>query len=775
MLALLLPILIDTTGGVHHGRSRSLDVPPPRIEVEVAIDGRLDEPVWQQASRLTGFSRYAPTDDQPADDSTEVLVWYSPNAIHFGIRAWAEPGSVHATLADRDKIYSDDYIGIFLGTFNDGRQAVVFAANPLGIQGDGIVVENGQGGGGFGGNQVGREATDINPDFVFQSKGRVTDYGYEIEIRIPFKSLRFQSADPQTWGLQVLRRVQSRGYEYCWAPARRAAPSYLAQSGHLTGLTGMHRGLVLDVNPVVTQQVTGAPGAGGYRYDRQDPNVGFNARWGITNTLTLNGTVKPDFAEVESDAGQLVTDPRQALFFPEKRPFFLEGSEQFNTPGNLIYTRRILSPTVAAKLAGRVGRTSIAYLGAVDDDIGSTSGHHPIFNILRVTRNLSPGARVGMVYTDREDGRASNRVFAVDSRVVFAGIYSASFQGGMSQTIRPGLPALSGPMWRATLNRTGHTIGARWDISGLHQEFRTQSGFIGRPAIVHANLDHSVAVYGGANSVIRRASLDVVLDGTWGYQNFFSGQGAYEQKLHFNGNVALGGGWALGASVLFEDYAYDPAIYAGYAIERHQGAVIDTIPFVGTPHLKNLDYVLTASTPQFRHFSLSGFVLWGRDENFFEWAGADIAWLNLGADFRPTPRIRLNGSVNGQWYHRPSDHTTVGRGRIPRLKLEYQVSRAIFVRIVGQYEATEQDSLRDDSRSNDPLLIRDGTGTYVRALGYTRNRIQADWLFSYLPSPGTVIYLGYGSLMTESDPFKFNRLIRQQDGFFVKMSYLFRV
>jgi hypothetical protein len=208
----LLALALAGPGEAYDGRARQLQVAPPRLEAEVRIDGVLDEAAWAQAARLTGFSRYAPTDDAVADDSTVVLVWYSPSAIHFGIRAFAEPGSVHATLADRDKMYSDDYIGIFLGTFNDGRQATVFASNPLGVQGDGVMVESGRStGGGFGALAVGREPPDINPDFVFESKGRVTDHGYEIEIRIPFKTLRYQQADTQSWGFNVLRKVQSRG------------------------------------------------------------------------------------------------------------------------------------------------------------------------------------------------------------------------------------------------------------------------------------------------------------------------------------------------------------------------------------------------------------------------------------------------------------------------------------------------------------------------------------------------------------------------------------
>jgi hypothetical protein len=160
------------------------------VEAEIVVDGRLDEEAWRGAAVLTGFSRYAPDDGVPADDSTEVLVWYSPAAIHFGIRAYAQPGTVNATLADRDRIYSDDYIGIFLATFDDGKQATVFAVNALGVQGDGILVERGvTSGGSFSGLQNGREPTDVAPDYVFDSKGRITDNGFEVEIRIPLKSL----------------------------------------------------------------------------------------------------------------------------------------------------------------------------------------------------------------------------------------------------------------------------------------------------------------------------------------------------------------------------------------------------------------------------------------------------------------------------------------------------------------------------------------------------------------------------------------------------------
>src|SRR5215216_893094 len=166
---------------IYNGRAGRLDVRPPRLDAELVVDGTLDEAVWAKAALLTGFSQFTPVDGVAARDSTEVLVWYSASAIHFGIRAFEAHGAVHATLADRDKIAADDYVQILLGTFNDGRQASVFAVNPLGVQSDGALVETGStSGNGFNNAVVRREAADLRPDFVFESKGRLTDYGYEI-------------------------------------------------------------------------------------------------------------------------------------------------------------------------------------------------------------------------------------------------------------------------------------------------------------------------------------------------------------------------------------------------------------------------------------------------------------------------------------------------------------------------------------------------------------------------------------------------------------------
>ncbi len=792
LLPFLLAALVPGAAlAANSGRARELSVAVPRLEAEITVDGVLDEPAWEQAARLTDFSDYAPVDGRPAEDATEVRVWYSPHAIHFGIRAHAAAGSVRATLANRDNIDADDSIQIFLSTFNDGRQAVVFGMNPLGVQADGALAEGTrQQGGGFSGLVGGREETDLNPDYVYDSKGRLTDYGYELEVRIPFKTLRYQGADVQDWGIHVIRKVQSRGHEDSWAPAVLSGTSFLGQAGTLKGLTGLRRGLVLDLNPVVTAKADGARHADtGWRYGAGAPEFGGNVRWGVTPNLTMNGTINPDFSQVEADAGQFVFDPRSALFFPEKRPFFLEAIELFDTPNRLIYTRRIVSPLGAAKLTGKLSGTTIATLFAVDDQATSVAGAgHPIIGLARIQRDIGNGSRAAFVYTDRADGVFSNRVFASDARFAFRQLYSVQLQAAASRTagaVSPGPGAAGGgqpdrgrlaPLWDTGVDRNGRYYGFRYTFRGISPDFRASNGLVQRGDLVQVAADNRVSVYGPSEAFLQRFTTDVVLDGIWAYDQFRAGGPMLERKLHVNNNARLRGGWSAGWSWLMETFAFDPKLYAGYAVEHPGPDGPAYVPLTGLPSLGNFDYVLTVGTPEYARFSASAFMVWGRDENFFEWSRADILFAQLGADWRPTEQLRISPGYQTQQYKRFSDGSTVGVRKIPRLKVEYQLSRAVFVRAIGEYDANRQDALRDDSRTGLPIVVRNpATGVYEQQPAFERNRFRLDWLFSYQPTPGTVFFIGYGSTLTEPQGLKFRNLQRLNDGFFVKLSYLFRM
>ncbi len=764
----------------YDGRAGSLDVEPPRIDQSIDVDGAFSEPAWKQAAVLSGFSRYAPVDGEPADYDTRVLVWYSPAAMHFGIRASAPTGTVRATLADRDRIQSDDHVIIFLSTYDDGRQALVFGVNPLGVQLDGSLAEGTRGsGGGFTGLAGGRETPDLSPDFVFQSKGRVTAGGYDVEVRIPFKSIRYQSQAQQDWGIHVTRLIPQQGIEDSWAPAKRDAASFLGQSGRLKNLTDLRRGLVLDLNPVATAKLDGLDGPRGWSYDASRPEVGMNLRWGITPNLTMNGAVNPDFSQVESDAGQFSFDPRQALFFPEKRPFFLDGIEQFATPNNLIYTRRVVAPLAAAKITGKVtGRTNVAFLSAIDDEsLSATGADHPVFNILRVQQDVGARSRAALVYTDRIDGRRSNRVIGSDARLVWKDIYSLTMQGAVSRTADGGHVS-SAPLWQGVLARTGRRFGLRYTVRGVDPDFRAAAGFISRTGIASGNFNHQVITYGKPGSVMERWSSDIVLDGTWQYDELMAGHSSQDRKLHFNNNFTLRGGWRLGGSVLIETFGYDKALYSNYFLGRDTAAGMEFVPYPDGPRLPNLDYVFSATTPQRAGVELDALVLWGKDENFYEWSSADIVFLNVGAAWKPTDKLRVDGRYQLQSFRRRTDGSLVGIRRIPRVKAEYQISRPIFVRFVGEYNSDWQDDLRDDSRTNLPIYIRNAaTGEFERAATAYLKSFRADWLFSYQPTPGTVLFAGYGNTLAnpeDLDP-RGTRLRRTQDGFFLKLSYLFRL
>jgi len=773
---------------VYNGRDRKLNVQVPRIEVDATIDGSLNEPAWAQAAVLTGFSQFQPVDGRPATDSTAVLVWYSATAIHFGVRAYEAHGAVNANLLDRDKIFSDENIQILLGTFNDGRQAMVFAVNPLGIQADGTLNEGtgSRGGGGFGSTAASaREQADLSANFVFESKGRVTDFGYQVEIRIPFKSLRYQSKDVQDWGINVVRQVQHLGAEDTWAPASRAAASFLAQSGRLVGLKELHRGVVVDVIPeVVTRSLGAETETGEWDYRRDGPQVGGNVRWGVTNNLTLNGTVNPDFAQVEADVTAIQYDPRAAVGYPERRPFFLEGIENFSTPSNLIYTRRVVKPDGAVKLTGKVAGTNLAFLTAVDDRTTSLAwanaatqpdADRPFYNVLRATRDLGGSSRVGLVYTDKIDGSYYNRVFGLDGRFVFKKIYTVRGQVAGSTT-RLGSVTTHAPLWNATFDRQGRNFWMTYAISATDPDFRAASGFLSRTGIVNASFNHRYTILAKAKeSLIQSSTFGIQPSFTWQYTQFVNGKSWQDAKLHFNENIVFRGGWRAGASLLIERFGYDDQLYAAYRLLEPTASGYDTIPFTGVGRLDNLDYVVSFGTPQLKRFSADFFAVWGQDENFYEWASADILNLSANVSVRPIEKLRVDAGYQHIEYNRKTNGSTVGIRKIPRLKVEYQIARPMFFRVVGQYDAEQQAALYDDSRTYYAIMRPLRNGTYGQDLGFTRNDLRVDWLFSYQPTPGTVMFAGYGSSYVGPEHLRFREMQRTQDGFFVKMSYLFRL
>lgn len=774
--ALLALGLVQDTALVFSGRAGCTEVRVPRIEAAIKVDGVLDEPVWDQAARLTDFSQFQPVDGRPAEEPTEVLVWYAPDAIHFGIRARELHGNVvRATRANRDNIASEDHVQILLDSYNDRRLAFLFGVNALGVQQDGTRSDQFAGGaggrsatgGGFSGMNPLEGTVDLNPDYVFESRGRLVDGGYDVEIRIPFKSLRYQEGAEQTWGLNVLRRVQHSGFQDTWAPAVRANASFLGQSGTLAGLHDLRRGLVLEVTPTATGRLNGsrAP-AGGWDY-ADAGEVGADVRWGIRQNLTLNGTVNPDFSQVEADVGQVTLNERFALFFPEKRPFFLDGLELFDTPNQLIYTRRIVAPVGGLKLAGKLGRANVAAMAVADDESHSwRGGRTPLFGVARVRSDLGRSSTLGGVLTTREDGGEYSRLAGADLRIYHSKLYFLELQAAQSWTDSAGR-GRSGPLLQAMWDRTGRGWGFNYSVKAIAPDFSAAAGFVNRTGTIEASAFNRLSFYGAPGAPVETWGAFFGVTRLWRWSD--PGAGPVEGSESAFPSANLRGGWRLGGSVTRTFFSYEPVFYQGFTVERRAGTAVDTAAFTLPGPERNLwSGTMNLTTPTYRRFSATVGLGWGETALFREAAPGRNFTITGIVELRPTDALRGTFQFTRLALSRARDGSRHSTETIPRLKVEYQVSRSLFLRFIGQYAAREATPLRD--RDGHPILVNG-----VRDQGSRSNEFRMDWLFSYRPVPGTLLYLGYGAALAEPDQFRFRDLTRTADGFFGKVSYLFRM
>ena len=698
-----------------------------------------------------------------------MLVWYSPDAIYFGVRAFEPHGAVRATLADRDKVSSDDNVEILLDTYNERNRALVFIVNALGVQADGTKSE---GGGFIPGSNVMPGQNDLSADYLWESKGRITDEGYEVEIRIPFGSLRYPTASTQDWGIQIQRNVQHSGYQITWTETRKAAASFIDQEGSLVGLTGMRHGQTVQLNPELTNTATGGPlggdgpDAGDWHYEN-DPRLGGNVRWAMGSNFVLNGTVKPDFSQVEADATQIAADERFALFYAERRPFFVEGADQFNVPNTLVYTRRVVRPDAAVKLTGKVGRTDVAVLSALDDPATTADGSRPFVGIVRLRRGIGTQSTAGVLYSDRSGGGRDNHLGGADVHWVFGGLYYAQFQGALSVTREEGA-STTAPMWEASVDRTGRSYGFHYSLNGLGDGFAADNGFVQRTNVVNVGVANRFTLYGAPGALAERYNTFVHGTALWRYDDFFAGRSLLEDQVSMNNEVTLRGGWSVGVSPTLSSYAFDPADY----VDLFSGLLAAPAPFRPSDRLTTLTTRWSVSTPQFARFAASVGLTTGRDVDFLETSRIHRTDWNASVDVRPTQQLRVGATYRSSRFTRASDHARTQSTRIPRLRVEYQVTRAVFLRVVAQYTATERAELRDP-RTGSVLLRRTAPGVYAPTAASASNELRADWLFSFRPTPGTVLFLGYGNTMREPEPLRFERLHRTEDAFFVKVSYLF--
>ncbi len=728
----------------------------PRIDAVVEVDGNLDEPAWSQAARLGGFSQYRPVDSRPAEEQTEVLVWYSPTALHFGIIARdRDPGSIRATLAERDNLSRDDTVSIYLDTFNDRRRAFFFGVNPLGAQEDGVLSEGAFNPGTMWGGNI-----DRNPDYHFDSKGRLTEEGFIVEVRIPFKSLRYPGTGAQKWGLNILRKVQRTGYEDTWTDTRRASSSFLAQAGAIDGLHDLKRGVVTEVQPFTTTASNGRVDAGGaFTRDKLAFEPGVNLRLGFTST-SIDATINPDFSQVESDASQVTQNERFALFYAEKRPFFLEGIELFATPNQLVYTRQIVNPLAGAKYSGKIGSFGFAYLAAKDE---SPKGD-AFFNVARLRRDLGKNSLAGFTYTDRTTSSGYNRVAAADARIVFAKLYYVQGQIGQSWTGQNGASA-SAPVWLAEFDRTGRAWGFNYKLTGFGRAFTALAGYVPRNNIVNFHATNRFSLYGARGALIEQFTVFFGPERIWKY-GWVPGLSPIEGSDGGHMSLQMRGGWTAQSRFSRNFVRFEPGEYAGYEIWSPEGGLQIFTPIRGLSGM--MSGSVSLSTPMYR-FANGQVEVERSDVAIFPEAAAGRETRVTGTvALRPTGSIRIEATTTYSLISRKGNGSEFARTFIPRVKAEYQPKRSLFFRVIAEYRDEREDSLFAPLAGT--LLVVNGRPSFA-----TRFRgLRTDWLVSFEPTPGTVAFFGYGSSLEADPAFARTRLKRASDGFFVKLAYLVR-
>ncbi len=408
----------------------------------IIVDGEFDDPGWRGAAKATNFSERFPEEKaKPKVDDIYVLVTYDEMHLYLAFTIEDDPSAIRTSMRDRDGIWSDDYAGILLDTYGDASWAYFIFANPSGIQGDSKFSSSG--------------GEDDSFDIIYESKSKITDKGYQIEMAIPFRSLRFPDRDEQVWRATFwITHPRDSRRQYTWAAMDRDEPCFLCQYGTLKGIKGIKSGKNIEFLPSVVGSQFGTlnnsddPTAG-FNNEKVDGEIALGVKYNITSNLTTDLALNPDFSQIEADAAQINVNTTFALFFPERRPFFQEGADLFRTFMRTVYSRQINNPIVAAKLTGRFNRTSIAYIGGRDEntpiilpfEVQSAflaTDKKSTTNILRVKHTLKDDSYVGTMLTDRRlDGGGSGTVLGIDGQLRFLKNYKFEWQYSASFTEEP--------------------------------------------------------------------------------------------------------------------------------------------------------------------------------------------------------------------------------------------------------------------------------------------------------------------------------------------------
>lgn len=425
-------ISLFATGSVLRADDAYAPVYHPELKISraagpIKIDGDLSDPGWRGAARASHFFEHNPGNQTKPAVDTEAFITYDDNYLYVAFLCHDKPAEVRASFCERDKVFSDDLVFLTLDTYGEATHAYEIAVNPYGIPGDLLFSP-----------AYGEDATY---DMIYKSAGRITDQGWVAELAVPFSSLRFPDKSEQTWRVDFWRnRPRESRYQYSWAAYDRNEDCWPCQWGTVTGITGIKPSKGFELLPSVVAHESGSLGDNG-RLENGDVkgDFGLGVAYDVSSELKTEATVNPDFSQVESDVAQIDVNSTFALFYPEKRPFFQEGSDLFNTYFTPIYTRSINDPLVAGKMTWREGANSLAFLSGRDEHSviilpfeersEFVENGKSYSNVLRFKRDLGKQSHLGLVATDRRfDDDGSGSLAGIDGQIRLSKSNSFRFQ-----------------------------------------------------------------------------------------------------------------------------------------------------------------------------------------------------------------------------------------------------------------------------------------------------------------------------------------------------------
>lgn len=724
-------------------------LPGPRTFTAVSatgamrVDAQLDEAAWATATPIDVPYEYFPGDNTPAPVRTDCRVTYSGAALYLGCTAYDDnPQRIRANLTDRDDATGDDHITLLVDPFNDQRRAFQFRVNPMGVQMDATYSEL-------------EKTEDFSWDAIWASAGRLTEEGYVVEAAIPFSSLRFPAhSSVQTWGIIVQRTLPRNVVHRLRShPTNRNEACLLCQSDKLTGLQGIRPGRDVELTPTLTTRRsdlrTDFP-AGRLNSGDVEPEFGISGRWGITPNVALNATYNPDFSQVEADVAQLEVNERFAVLYPEKRPFFLEGADFFQTPSRVVFTRSVVEPVGGLKISGKEGRSAFGAFATHDrytsllfpsnQGTGRTLLDEDVSTaVLRYRRDVGASSAVGVVYTGRQGDGYQNHVGGVDGFVQLSPSNFVRFQATRSQSEYPdsvvtgfGQPedGFGGNNLFAQLTHASRNWFASLNLQEVSEDYRADAGFVPRTDLRGGVLQLERAFWGAPGKWYRRLAL-------FGYAERFEDHDGRETDRGFAGVVTYNGPMQSFANV---GLGYNRKFFRGNTYE-----LVDVRP------------TFQISPTQRATFTVSG--RFGEEIDVTNNRKANIFQVAPGVDLRLGRRLAVGLSHTLQRLETQTDDPAGSRDRILNVGLSqarvvYHFNVRTFVRAIAQYQDADFT----------PTLFTVPVPRQQRTLF-------SQLLFAYKVNPQTVVFAGYTDDRLALDALDLTPTGRT---FFLKLGYNFQ-